>query len=75
MIGDSASLNKKKDPDFIRVFLVAGAGLERCDLWVMSPTSYQLLHPASSGYCYQYSTIYSNYIFHCQGEIGDKALI
>lgn len=27
--------------------LVAGAGLERCDLWVMSPTSYQLLHPAN----------------------------
>ena len=27
--------------------IVAGAGLERCDLWVMSPTSYQLLHPAN----------------------------
>ena len=25
---------------------VAGAGLERRDLRVMSPTSYQLLHPA-----------------------------
>ena len=28
-------------------FFVAGAGLERRDLWVMSPTSYQLLHPAT----------------------------
>lgn len=27
--------------------IVAGAGLEHCDLWVMSPTSYQLLHPAN----------------------------
>lgn len=28
-------------------FLVAGAGLERCDLVVMSHASYQLLYPAS----------------------------
>lgn len=27
--------------------LVAGAGLELRDLWVMGPTSYQLLHPAN----------------------------
>ncbi len=38
---------KEKTQIEICVFLVAGAGLERCDLWVMSPTSYQLLHPAS----------------------------
>ena len=37
----------KKTQIRICAFLVAGAGLERCDLWVMSPTSYQLLHPAS----------------------------
>ena len=29
-------------------FLVAGVGLEPHDLRVMSPTSYQLLHPAMS---------------------------
>ena len=41
--------NKKKESvlEESDSFLVAGAGLERCDLRVMSPTSYQLLHPAS----------------------------
>ena len=38
---------KQKDSDKPSLFVVAGAGLERCDLRVMSPTSYQLLHPAS----------------------------
>ncbi len=39
-----------KKPGITEFFcLIAGAGLERCDLRVMSPTSYQLLHPASKG--------------------------
>ena len=41
------NMHKTKNADWNLRFLVAGAGLERCDLRVMSPTSYQLLHPAS----------------------------
>ncbi len=42
-----AKVKKRTRPFKDGFLLVAGAGLERCDLRVMSPTSYQLLHPAS----------------------------
>ncbi len=52
--------DKKKKTRNESESLVAGAGLERCDLWVMSPTSYQLLHPASRGISFPIHAIYSN---------------
>jgi hypothetical protein len=40
-------LLKNKKSDFIsRSFFSSGDKTRTCDLWVMSPTSYQLLHPA-----------------------------
>lgn len=44
---DNLIVPKCRHDDPWTIELVAGAGLERCDLWVMSPTSYQLLHPAN----------------------------
>ena len=45
--------------------LVAGAGLEPRDLWVMSPTSCQLLHPAiSTCALYHYCLCLSILIFY-----------
>ena len=39
-------LKRKASVRIDACFLVAGVGLEPHDLRVMSPTSYQLLHPA-----------------------------
>ena len=36
----------KKRPHNWGLFLCSGDRTRTCDLWVMSPTSYQLLHPA-----------------------------
>ena len=38
----------KKKPVIQLAFLCSGDRTRTCDLWVMSPTSYQLLHPAIS---------------------------
>lgn len=41
--------NAKKPPSFESGFaLCSGSWTRTSDLWVMSPTSYQLLHPAVS---------------------------
>ena len=37
---------KKSDLFGNRFFFSSGDRTRTCDLWVMSPTSYQLLHPA-----------------------------
>ena|GEM_PF-4701284 len=40
---------KQKADEFSSAFLLGSGDRTRtCDLWVMSPTSYQLLHPALS---------------------------
>ena len=50
ILGGGRKVKSEKEKNILgtspRSFLVAGVGLEPHDLRVMSPTSYQLLHPA-----------------------------
>ncbi len=64
--GDLSSRPKKKTLLHAgEGFLVAGVGLEPHDLRVMSPTSYQLLHPA----IYAFQPLYGTTVFaFCQGR-------
>ena len=65
---------KRKASVFFKTlaFLVAGVGLEPHDLRVMSPTSYQLLHPAISALQPLYVNTLRRF---CQGRMGSNGQI
>ena len=69
LCGFSEKREKEQDSRLYQIeslSLVAGVGLEPHDLRVMSPTSYQLLHPA----IYAFQPLYGNIVSGiCQGRI------